>query len=36
MLHFQQEAFDILEEFPDNQYKEGLKQLVKFTTERNK
>lgn len=36
MLHYQQEAFHILEEFPDNQYKEGLKQLVKFTTERNK
>lgn len=36
MLQYQQEAFNILEEFPDNQYKEGLKQLVKFTTERNK
>ncbi|SKB80988.1 octaprenyl-diphosphate synthase [Sphingobacterium nematocida] len=36
MLQFQQEAFDILAKFPDNLYKEGLKQLVKFTTERNK
>lgn len=36
MLQFQQEAFDILAQFPDNPYKEGLKQLVKFTTERNK
>ncbi len=36
MLKYQQEAFDILEEFPNNEYREGLKQLVKFTTERNK
>ena len=36
MLMYQQEAFDILNEFPDNVYKEGLKELVKFTTERNK
>lgn len=36
MIQFQQEAFDILTEFPDNLYREGLKQLVKFTTERNK
>lgn len=36
MLQFQQEAFDILAKFPDNLYKEGLKQLVKFTTERKK
>jgi len=36
MLNYQKEAFDILEEFPNNEYKEGLKQLVKFTTERNK
>lgn len=35
MLQYQQEAFDILAEFPDNQYKTGLHQLVKFTTERN-
>jgi len=36
MLQYQQEAFDILAEFPDNEYKAGLHQLVKFTTERNK
>lgn len=36
MHQFQQEAFDILDTFPDNIYKEGLKQLVTFTTERNK
>lgn len=36
MLQYQQEAFDILEEFPDNKYKEGLQQLVKFTTERKR
>lgn len=36
MLQYQQEAFDILSEFPDNEYKTGLQQLVKFTTERNK
>lgn len=36
MLQYQQEAFDILEEFPNNVYKAGLKQLVQFTTERNK
>lgn len=36
MRQFQQEAFDILEQFPDNPYKEGLKQLVTFTTERKK
>ena len=36
MMEFQQEAFDILAKFPDNVYKEGLKQLVTFTTERNK
>lgn len=36
MLEYQKEAFDILEDFPNNRYKEGLKQLVKFTTERNK
>jgi len=35
MLQYQQEAFDILAEFPDNEYKTGLHQLVKFTTERN-
>lgn len=36
MLQYQQEAFDILEGFPDNEYKNGLQELVKFTTERNK
>jgi len=37
MLSYQKEAFDILgNNFPDNKYKEGLKQLVKYTTERNK
>lgn len=36
MLAYQKDAFQILEEFPDNQYKEGLKKLVKFTTERKK
>ena len=36
MLQYQQEAFDILAEFPDNKYKIGLQELVKFTTERNK
>ncbi|MCI0920841.1 polyprenyl synthetase family protein [Sphingobacterium rhinopitheci] len=36
MLEYQQESFHILEKFPDNEYKEGLKQLVKFTTERKK
>src|SRR5690606_31851244 len=34
MLQYQQEAFDILAEFPDNEYKNGLLALVKFTTER--
>ena len=36
MLAYQQEAFDILAEFPDNAYKTGLQELVKFTTERKK
>ncbi|MFZ4862464.1 polyprenyl synthetase family protein [Sphingobacterium sp. Mn56C] len=36
MMAYQQEAFDILKEFPDNAYNTGLQQLVKFTTERNK
>lgn len=36
MLQYQKEAFDILNEFPDSVYKQGLTQLVKFTTERNK
>lgn len=36
MLAYQQEAFDILTHFPDNSYRTGLEQLVKYTTERNK
>ena len=36
MLQFQQEAFEILDEFPDSPYKNGLQELVKYTTERNK
>lgn len=36
MLQYQQEAFDILKEFPSNVYRVGLEQLVRFTTERNK
>lgn len=36
MLRYQEEAFKILETFPESQYKTGLEQLVRFTTERNK
>lgn len=36
MLAYQQEAFAILSTFPENQYRLGLEQLVKFTTERKK
>lgn len=36
MLQYQAEAFDILKSFPDSVYKDGLFQLVRFTTERNK
>ena len=36
MLQFQKEAFEILEDFPNNEYKKGLQELVKYTTERNK
>jgi len=36
MLDYQNEAFAILDRFEDNIYKEGLQQLVKFTTERKK
>lgn len=36
MMQYQQEAFDILSKFPDNEYRRGLEQLVRFTTERNK
>ncbi|HWV74508.1 MAG TPA: polyprenyl synthetase family protein [Pseudosphingobacterium sp.] len=36
MLAYQTEAFEILRTFPDSQYRVGLEQLVRFTTERNK
>ncbi|MCL4641449.1 MULTISPECIES: polyprenyl synthetase family protein [Olivibacter] len=36
MLSYQAEAFNILEAFPESEYKTGLEQLVRFTTERNK
>jgi len=36
MMSYQAEAFKILEAFPESQYKTGLEQLVRFTTERNK
>lgn len=36
MHKYQNEAFEILEDFPDSEYKTGLHELVKFTTERNK
>ncbi len=36
MLQFKQEAFELLNDFPDNEYKKGLQNLVTFTTERNK
>ncbi|MEH6304507.1 polyprenyl synthetase family protein [Olivibacter sp. CPCC 100613] len=36
MLSYQAEAFGILETFPKSEYKTGLEQLVRFTTERNK
>lgn len=36
MYAYQEEAFAILEEFPNNEYKTGLQQLVLFTTERKK
>lgn len=36
MLAYQQEAFDILTRFPSSEYRHGLEQLVKYTTERNK
>ncbi|MFZ4263121.1 polyprenyl synthetase family protein [Sphingobacterium sp. HJSM2_6] len=37
MLHYQQEAFDILKDIPGgSEYKTGLEQLVRFTTERKK
>lgn len=36
MLAYQQEAFDILTGLPANAYRQGLEQLVRYTTERNK
>ncbi|SFB92764.1 octaprenyl-diphosphate synthase [Parapedobacter composti] len=36
MLAYQQEAFDILAQFPSSEYRDGLEQLVRYTTERNK
>ncbi|WP_437921020.1 polyprenyl synthetase family protein [Sphingobacterium sp. LRF_L2] len=36
MKQYQQEAFDILNNFPNNKYRQALEQLVRFTTERNK
>ncbi len=36
MLKYQEEAFVVLNTFPENQFKTGLEQLVRFTTERKK
>lgn len=36
MIEYQNDAFAILEKFPDNAYKSGLEQLVTFTTNRKK
>jgi octaprenyl-diphosphate synthase len=36
MLGFQQEAFEILKQFPESVYKQSLSQLVKYTIERRK
>jgi octaprenyl-diphosphate synthase len=36
MMQYREKAFVILSEFPESPYKEALKQLVVFTTERNK
>lgn len=36
MQTYQQEAFDILTHLPENAYRHGLEQLVRYTTERNK
>ncbi len=35
MLRFRQQAWDILDTFPDNVGKEGLRELVDYITERN-
>jgi octaprenyl-diphosphate synthase len=36
MMEYQQQAFDILNSFPDSPYRQGLEQLVRFTTQRTK
>ena len=36
MAKYQEEAFAILNTFPESQFKTGLEQLVRFTTERKK
>ncbi|WP_374165513.1 polyprenyl synthetase family protein [Arcticibacter sp. MXS-1] len=36
MLRFQDEAFEILRQFPENEARHGLEKLVRFTTERKK
>jgi octaprenyl-diphosphate synthase len=36
MKKYQDEAFEILYTFPDDEYRRGMEQLVRFTTERNK
>ncbi|MCJ0741274.1 polyprenyl synthetase family protein [Pedobacter montanisoli] len=36
MLEYQQEAFEILNQFPDSDARTGLEQLVRYTTERKK
>ena len=36
MKKYQEEAFEILNTFPEGDSRRGLEQLVRFTTERNK
>src|SRR5690606_23839724 len=36
MLIYQKQAFDILADFPESEFRAGLENLVKFTTERKK
>jgi octaprenyl-diphosphate synthase len=36
MRRYQEEAFSILAEFPESDFRSGLEQLVRYTTERNK
>lgn len=36
MFQYQNEAFILLNSFPDSEYKDGLEQLVRYTTERKK